>query len=74
MKKINLILVMVLLVFNLKSQININPDSTGAQWIAGGIPMITQNIIQEIESIPKFSLNPLCLTKSLPDSIDNSIR
>jgi hypothetical protein len=56
------------------AQININPDPNEKPWIAGGVPEMTPEIINEIELLPEFQINPEVLTIPLPVDVDNSLR
>lgn len=72
MKRLIVFYLMLFWVVSVNAQININPDPNGDPWVVGGVPETTSEIQSEIDLIPKFTLNPECLTISLPVSVDNS--
>lgn len=52
--------------------INMNPDSDGEPWIAGGLPEITPEIQAKIDAIPEMVLSSVSSNLLLPDAVDNS--
>ena len=54
--------------------VNCNPDPNGEPWIAGGLPAITQEILDEMSAIPTLELTPQSRSITLPAKVDNSLR
>ena len=38
--------------------VNMNPDPNGDAWYAGGVPDLTPEIVERMNSIPELVLNP----------------
>jgi len=72
--KLKGIFLLLLIVFTIKTSgqiINLNPDSTGNPWYAGGVSDLTPEVKQRMSLIPPLILNPNAGQISLPDSVDN---
>ena len=54
--------------------VNCNPDPNGEPWIAGGLPVITPEILAEMESFPVLELTSQSRSTTLPAKVDNSQR
>ena len=52
--------------------INCNPDPNGEEWIAGGLPELTPEILNQLEAIPELELNSKSILTTLPSKVDNS--
>ena len=49
--------------------VNCNPDPNGEPWIAGGLPAITQEILDEMSAIPTLELTPQSRSITLPEKV-----